>query len=109
MLINPCTSIVVISKGKSLSQKFREIIDRLSLFEIKLLKNLKNEISLSNNSSILFGDYSKYEFQLHGRSFSILILDDFSSFKKQNEFLQCVVPVVRAVKNNQIIGLFKMI
>lgn len=105
MLVNPCTSIVVMSKDKSLSQKFREMIDRLSLFEIKLLKNLKNEISLSNNSSILFGDYSKYECQLCGRSFSILILDDFSSCENINEFLQCLVPIVRAAKNNQIIGL----
>lgn len=95
------------SKDNSLSQKFREMIDRLSLVEIKLLKNLKHEISLSNNSSILFGDYSKYGCQLCGQSFNILILDNFSSFKKQNEFLQYVVPVVRAAKNNQIIGLLK--
>lgn len=115
ILVNPCISIVVMSNDNKtknlLVQRFKEMIDRLILSsmisEITLRTNLKYEIWLSNNSSIFFGDYANFECQLLGRSFSILILDNFSSLNKQNEFLQYVVPVVRSTKNNQIIGLFK--
>ena len=79
------------------------MLNGLKLFELKLIRNLKNEISLSNNSTIFFGDYESYECQLRGRSISILILDDFKSFENKKEFMQCVFPAVRAFRNGQII------
>lgn len=109
MLVCPYTSIVFMSKDKSerkrLAQKFKEMMDRITLFEIKLTRNLKYEISLFNNSTIFFGDYYSFECQLHGRSISILILDDFKTFENKEEFLQGVVPVVKSYKNGQIIGI----
>ena len=75
----------------------------LKLFELKFTRNLKNEISLSNNSTIFFGEYESYECQLCGRCIGVLVLDDFKSFENKEEFLQCVVPVVRAYRNGQII------
>ena len=98
------------NKTKNLAvQKFREMMDSLAMsstiFKFVLKCNLKYEIWLSNNSSILFGDYSNFKYKLRGRNFNILILDNFSSFNKQNEFLQFVVPVVTSSKNNKIIGL----
>lgn len=113
MLVSPYTSIVFMSsdnKTKNLTvQKFREMMDRLTMsstiFKFVLKCNLKYEIWLPNNSSILFGDYSNFKYKLRGRNFNILILDNFSSFSKQNEFLQFVVPVVTSSKNNKIIGL----
>ena len=108
MLVCPCTSVVFMSKGNTkrnlLANRFREMFNGLKLFGLKFTRNLKNEISLSNNSTIFFGDYESYECQLHGRSMSILILDDFKSFENKKEFMQCVFPVVRSYGNgHQII------
>ena len=108
MLVCPCTSVVFMSKGKQernlFVNRFREMFNGLKLFGLKFTRNLKNEISLSNNSTIFFGDYESYECQLHGRSMSILILDDFKSFENKKEFMQCVFPVVRSYGNgHQII------
>ena len=108
MLVCPYISVVFMSKGSIkrnlLANRFREMFNGLKLFGLKFTRNLKNEISLSNNSTIFFGDYESYECQLHGRSMSILILDDFKSFENKKEFMQCVFPVVRSYGNgHQII------
>ena len=109
MLVCPYISVVFMSKDNTkrnlLANRFKWMLNGLKLFELKLIRNLKNEISLSNNSTIFFGDYESYECQLHGRSMSILILDDFKSFENKKEFMQCVFPVVRAYGNGQIIQL----
>ena len=109
MLVCPYISVVFMSKGSIkrnlLANRFREMFNGLKLFGLKFTRNLKNEISLSNNSTIFFGDYESYECQLRGRSISILILDDFKSFENKKEFMQCVFPVVRAYGNGQIIQL----
>lgn len=107
MLVCPCTLVVFMSKGKSernlLANRFREMISRIKLFEVKLTRDLKHEISLSDNSTIFFGDYESYECQLCGRTICVLILDDFKSFENKAEFMQYVFPVVRAYRNGQII------
>lgn len=79
------------------------MLNGLKLFEVKFTRKLKNEISLSDNSTIFFGDYESYECQLHGRSMSILILDDFKSFEDKKKFMQYVFPVVKSYRNGQII------
>lgn len=107
MLVCPYTSVVFMSNGKSrrnqLANRFREMFNGLKLFGLKSTRNLKNEISLSNNSTIFFGDYESYEYQLRGRSMGILILDDFNSFENKKEFMQCVFPAIKAYRNGQII------
>ena len=107
MIFCPYMSIVFMSKDKEtrnlLANKFREMLNRIALFEVKLTKNLKHEISFSNNSTIFFGDYESYECQLCGRCMSILILDDFKTFENKQEFIQSVVPIVKSCKRGQII------
>lgn len=107
MLVCPCTSVVFMSNGKSernlLANRFREMLNGLKLFEVKFTRNLKHEISFSNNSTIFFGEYESYECQLCGRFIGVLVLDDFKSFEDKKEFMQYVFPVVRSYGNGQII------
>ena len=106
MLVCPCTSVAVMSKKTErnlLANRFKKMLDKLTFFEMNPTRNLKYEISFSNNSTIFFGEYESYECQLCGRFIGVLFLYDFKSFEDKEEFLQCVVPVVRAYKNGQII------
>ena len=106
MLVCPYISVVFMSKDNTkrnlLANRFKWMLNGLKLFKLKLIRNLKNEISLSNNSTIFFGDYESYEYQLRGRSISILILDDFKSFENKKEFMQCVFPAIKAFRNGQM-------